>query len=125
MAIHPSHQPVSKKFIFVIAIAFFGVCSVVSGVINLAFSLNGGSPGPAGIALIQTGYELSMGVLILVSAWMFARGKFLSVWLYGACMLIDSLYHVSFGYPLNYLFVGFGVFLIWQILQVKDGLELV
>lgn len=122
--IQQSYPLVSKKFILALALAFFGVCSLLSGIINLVLLLSAAFPYPASTASIQIPYELSFGVLILVSARGFARGKFLSVWLYAASMIIDSLYHAFMGYPLNYLFVGFGIFLIWQIHQFRNELGL-
>ena len=122
--IHHPYQPVSKKVDYVIALAFFGVCSILSGIINLILSLTVALPDPANTTLFGIIYELSLGALILVSARAFAKGRFLSVWLYSASLIIDSFYRVIMGYSLNYLFVLFGLFLIWQILKFRNELEL-
>jgi hypothetical protein len=122
------HPRVSKKSTFVIALAFFGVTSILSGIVSIVSVIillsNATMPDPVSTILIETAYELSLGALILVSARAFARGKFISLWLYGGSLVIDSLYHLIMGYPLNYLFVGFGLLLIWQILNYRSELEL-
>lgn len=123
------YHSVPKKSHFAIALIFFGVCSVLAGIISFVSAIillsNGTAPNPVSRMLIEPAYELSLGAFILVSSRTFAKGKLLSVWLYGASIVIDSLYHLIMGYPLNYLFVGFGLFLIWQILKCRDELELV
>ena len=123
------YQSVPKKSHFAIALIFFGVCSILAGIVSLVSAIillsNGTAPDPVSRMLIEPAYELSLGAFILVSSRAFAKGKLLSVWLYGAGVVIDSIYHMIMGYPLNYLFVGFGLFLIWQILKFRDELELV
>ena len=123
------YQSVPKKSHFAIALIFFGVCSVLAGIVSLVSAIillsDGTAPDPMSRMLIEPVYELSLGAFILFSSKAFAKGKLLSIWLYGASIIIDSLYHLIMGYPLNYLFVGFGLFLIWQILKFRDELELV
>ena len=123
------HPPVSKKSTFVIALAFFGVLSILTGIVSFVSVIillsNATMPDPASTLLIETAYHLGLGALILASARAFARGKLLSIWLYGASIIIDSLFHLTMGYPLNYLFVGFGMVVIWQILNFRNELELV
>jgi hypothetical protein len=123
------YQSVPKKSNFVFALAFFGVCSILAGIVSFVLAIillsNGTAPAPASIMLIEPVYQLGLGALILFSSRSFATGKFLSIWLYGGSIIIDSLYHMMMGYPLNYLFVGFGLLLIWQILKFRNELELV
>ena len=123
------YQSVPKKSHFAIALIFFGVCSILAGIASFVSAIillsNGTAPDPMSRMLMEPVYELSLGAFILVSSRAFAQGKLLSIWLYGASIVIDSLYHMVMGYPLNYLFVGFGLFLIWQILKFRDELELV
>ena len=123
------YQSVPNKSILTIALAFFGVASILAGLFNLVAAIillsNGTAPVPASSMLIEPVYELGMGTFILLSSRVFVTGKFLSVWLYGGSIFLDSLYHLSMGYPLNYLFVGFGLLLIWQILKFRNELELV
>jgi hypothetical protein len=73
---------------------------------------------------MQIGYELSLGVFMLVGARTLARGRLLSIWLYGSSIAIDGLYHLLMGYPLNYLFLIFGLLLIWQLLKYRNELNL-
>ena len=122
------HQPALKKSTFVIALAIFGVFSVLAGMISLAtwITLSSGAaiPGLADAMLTDAVYEFILGALIFASSRAFAKGKMLSVWIYAASILLDSLYNIVTGYPLNYVFVGFGLLLIWQILRFRDRLDL-
>lgn len=122
------HQPVLKKSTFVIALAIFGVFSVLAGMISLAtwITLSSGAamPGLAEAMLTDAVYEFVLGALIFASSSALAKGRILSVWLYAGSILLDSLYNIVTGYPLNYVFIGFGLLLIWQILRFKDRLDL-
>jgi hypothetical protein len=115
---------ISKKVIFVVALAFFGVCSIAAGIISIILLSNGIVPVPARNIRMQIGYELSLGVFMLVGARTLARGRLLSIWLYGSSIAIDGLYHLLMGYPLNYLFLIFGLLLIWQLLKYRNELNL-
>jgi hypothetical protein len=123
-----TYQPVPKKFTFVVALAFFGVCSILASIVSfvsvIILLLNATMPEPVSRMLIEPTYELTLGALILVSSRTFAKGKLLSIWIYAGSIVIDSLYHMFMGYPLNYLFVGFGILLIWQLLKFRTELEL-
>jgi hypothetical protein len=122
------HQPALKKSTFVIALAIFGVFSILAGMISLAtwITLSSGAaiPGLADAMLTDAVYEFILGALIFASSRAFVKGKMLSVWIYAASILLDSLYNIVTGYPLNYVFVGFGLLLIWQILRFRDRLDL-
>lgn len=122
------HQQVLKKSTFVIALAVFGVFSVLAGMISLAawITLSSGTamPGLAEAMLTDAVYEFALGAVIFASASALAKGRILSIWLYATSILLDCLYNLVTGSPLNYLFIGFGLFLIWQILRFKDRLEL-
>ena len=121
------YRSVPKKSTFLFALAFFGIGSILYGIVSLvsAIILFSNGTAPASSMWIEPVYELSMGTFILLSSRVFTKGKVLSVWLYGSCIFVDSLYHLVIGYPLNYLFVGFGILLIWQILSFRSELELV
>lgn len=122
------HQPALKRSTFVIALAIFGVFSVLAGMISLAtwITLSSGAamPGLADAMLTDAVYEFILGALIFASSRAFAKGKTLSVWIYAASILLDGLYNIVTGYPLNYVFIGFGLLLIWQILRFRDRLDL-
>jgi hypothetical protein len=122
------HQPVLKKSTFVAALAIFGVFSALAGIISLVtaiiLSSDASVPSLAEAMLTDAVYEFSLAALIFASAKAFATGKILSIWLYGGSIILDSLYNVVMGYSLNYVFIGFGLLLIWQILRFRNKLEL-
>ncbi len=122
------HQPALNRSTFVIALAIFGVFSILAGMISVAswitLSSSAAMPGLAEAMLTDAVYEFVLGALIFASSRAFTKGKLLSVWIYAASILLDSLYNIVTGYPLNYLFIGFGLLLIWQILRFRDRLEL-
>ena len=121
-------QPVLKKPVFTVSLAIFGIFSILAGVISLVTAIalisNASMPSLVSALLTDTVVELSLGALILASTKAFAQGKILSVWVYGSSMILDSLYNLATGYPLNYVFIGFGLLLIWQVLRYRDELEL-
>jgi hypothetical protein len=115
------HQPVLKKSTFVFALAIFGVFSALAGLISLATAITLSSDAALWTDAV---YEFSLAALIFASSRAFTGGKILSVWLYGGSILLDTLYNLATGNPLNYLFIGFGLLLIWQILKFRNRLEL-
>jgi hypothetical protein len=121
------HQPVLKKSAFVAALAIFGVFNVLAGIISLTsaiiFSSDASAPGLANSLLLDAVYQFSLSALIFASARAFAQGKMLSIWLYGGSIILDCTYSLVMGKPLNYVFIGFGLFLIWQILQFRNRLD--
>jgi hypothetical protein len=121
-------QPVLKKSAFVFALGVFGVFSALAGIISLVtaiiLSSNASMPSLAETMLIDAVYEFSLAALIFASSRAFSKGKLLSVWLYGSSLILDCLYNLMMGNPLNYLFLGFGLLLIWQILRFRNQLEL-
>ena len=116
------HEPVLKKSTFVFALAIFGVFSALAGIMSLATAIMLPSDTSLWTDAI---YGFSLAALIFASARTFTRGKILSVWLYGGSILLDILYNLATGNPLNYLFIGFGLLLVWQILKFRNRLELV
>ena len=115
------HEPVFKKSTFVFALAIFGVFSALAGIMSLAIAIML----PSDAALwTDAVYGFSLAALIFASARTFTQGKILSVWLYGGSILLDILYNLATGNPLNYLFIGFGLLLVWQILKFRNRLEL-
>ena len=115
------HEPVLKKSTFVFALAIFGVFSALAGIMSLTTAIML----PSDTSLwTDAVYGFSLAALIFASARTFTRGKILSVWLYGSSILLDILYNLATGNPLNYLFIGFGLLLVWQILKFRNRLEL-
>ena len=121
-------QPALKKSTFVAALALFGVFSALAGAISLASAiiLSSGVPasGLANTLLTDTVYEFSLAALIFASSRAFTKGKIISIWLYGGSIILDILYNLVTGNPLNYLFIAFGLFLIWQLLKFREKLDL-
>ena len=119
---------VLNKKAFVASLAIFGVFDTLAGTISLVTAIilfsNASMPSLASATLIDAIYKLSLGALIVTSAWTFVKGKLLSVWLYAGGILLSNLYSLIMGYPLNYIFLAFGLLLIWQIWKYKSQLEL-
>ena len=122
------HQPVLKKTTFVAALAIFGVFSSLAGIFSLTsaivLSSDASASGLANTLLIDAVYEFVLSALIFASSRALAQGKMLAVWLYGGGIILDCLYSFVTGNALNYVFIGFGLFLIWQILRFRNRLEL-
>jgi hypothetical protein len=122
------HQPVLKKTTFVLALAIFGVFSSLAGIISLStaiiLSSDTSMAGPGSTMLTDAVYEFCLAALIFGSLRAFTKGKILSVWLYGGSIILDILYNIVTGNPLNYLFIGFGLLLISQVLRFRNQLEL-
>ena len=115
------HEPVLKKSTFVFALAIFGVFSALAGIISFATAITLSSDTSLWTDAV---YGFSLAALIFASARIFTQGKILAVWLYGGSILLDILYNLATGNPLNYLFIGFGLLLVWQILKFRNRLEL-
>jgi hypothetical protein len=117
-----------KKTTFVLALAIFGVFSSLAGIISLStaimLSSDTSMAGLGSTMLTDAVYEFSLAALIFGSLRAFTRGKILSVWLYGGSIILDILYNIVTGNPLNYLFIGFGLLLISQVLRFRNQLEL-
>jgi hypothetical protein len=113
-----------NKSIFVIALAVFGVLNTLFGLIGLVSVIvpffSESVLALAGTTTPNALFDLFLGGLILASWRAFAQGKIAAVWVYGASIFLDSLYKLMMGYPLNYVFIVFGVILIWQLLKFKD-----
>lgn len=122
------HPPGLKKSAFVTALAIFGVFNVLAGIMSLTSAIilysDASAPGLANTLLIDAMYEFSLGALIFASSRALAQGKSVSLWLYGGSIIVDCLYSLMMGNTLNYVFIGFGLFLIWQLLQFRNRLDL-
>ena len=121
-------QFVAKKSTFMIAVAALGTMSILAGVISSvsAIVLLSEAPlsGMVNSVLADVACNFILGVLIMASWKALAQGKMLAVWLFGSSLLIDSLYSLVLGYTLNYVFLGFGLLLIWEMVRHKVALEL-
>jgi len=123
-----THQPVVKRSTFVIALAAFGVASILAGLTNfISTSIwlsKNPTPGLVPTSQIDVAFEITLGALIITSSAALAQGRMLAIWLYGASLLLDIFFNLAMGYPLNYLFIGFGVLMIWQITKYRENLRL-
>jgi hypothetical protein len=53
--------------------------------------------------------------LIIASGQALSLRKAHAIWLFGSSILIESLYNLVMGYPLNYVFIVLGLLMLWQI----------
>jgi hypothetical protein len=113
-----------NKSFFVIALAVFGVLNTLIGLIGLVSViipfLSESILALAGTTIPNALFDLFLGGLILASLRAFAQGNMAAIWIYGASILLDSLYKLMMEYPLNYVFIVFGLILIWQLLRFRD-----
>ena len=123
-----THPLVVKKSAFVIALAALGGMSILAGVISSVSAIVLLSEVPlSGIVnsvLADVVCNFILGALIFASWKALARGKMLTVWLFGSSLLVDSFYSLVMGYQMNYVFMGFGLLLIWQMVKYRIELEL-
>ena len=125
-AIHP--LPVVKRSTFVAALAVFGVFNILSGLISLfsanVLLANASMPNLVDVILTDVAFDLTIGALIIASSRALAHGRMQAIWLYAGCLVLDSLFNFFMGQPLNYVFIGFALLIIWQTIQYKEDLEL-
>lgn len=121
-------QFVVKKSTFMMAVAALGSMSILAGIISSvsAIVLLSEAPmsGMANSVLADVTCNFILGTLLLSSWRALAQGKMLAIWLFGSSLLIDSFYSLVMGYTLNYVFLGFGLLLIWEMLRHKVELGL-
>lgn len=123
-----THQLVVKKSTFMIALAALSSMSILAGIISSvsAIVLLSEAPmsGMVNSVLADLVCNFILGTLIFASWKALAQGKMLVAWLFGSSLLIDSFYSLVMGYPLNYIFIGLGLLLIWQMVKHKAELGL-
>jgi len=121
-------QLVVKKSTFMTAFAALGTMSILAGVISSVSAIvllsETSMPGIVNSVLADVACNFILGILIMTSWRALAQGKMLAVWLFGSSLLIDSFYSLVMGYQLNYIFIGFGLLLIWQMVKYRAELEL-
>jgi|SRR5687767_1059452 len=122
-----THLPDVKRSTFVIALAVFGVASILAGLINFLSTIwlsAATMPSLVNTGPIDVAFDITLGALIITSSWALAQGRMLALWLYGGSILLDIFFNLAMGYPLNYLFIGFGLLLTWQIAEYREKLSL-
>lgn len=109
------------------ALGAFGILNILVGTIGLVSAiipfLSTSMLTLASTTVTNALFDLFLGGLILASSRAFARGQIVTIWLYSASIVIDSLYRLMLGYPLNYVFVAFGLLLIWQLIKFRNQWE--
>jgi len=127
-AITQTRQTVFKKNIFMITLASLGGLTILAGIVSLVSAIvllsNASMPGLFSTLLTDAVFDMTIGLLIVVSSRAFTQGKILAIWLFGGSMLLDSLYSLIRGYELHYVFMGLGLLLIWQMLQFRKEWEI-
>lgn len=122
-----TRQSVFKKSTFVIALAGLGGITILAGIVSLISVIvlfsNASMPGLARSILTDAVLDITVGALIVASSRAFHKGNGLAIWLYAGSLLLDSLYSFMQEYELHYIFIGFGVLLIWQMLKYRQEWE--
>ena len=121
-------QVVVKKSTFSVALAALGSMSILAGIISSVSAIvllsETSMPGMINSVLADVACNFILSTLIMASWRALAQGQMLAIWLFGSSLLIDSFYSLVMGYQLNYVFVGFGLILIWQMVKYRAELEL-
>ncbi len=116
--------PILDKSILTKGNALLGIVILIGAAINLlsaaSLLLKSVFPSLAREMLTSGIFSVVVGVLVFVSSRALAKGKLVAAWLYGVGILIDSIYNIIAGRATNYLFIGFGVIFIWQMLKFKN-----
>jgi hypothetical protein len=122
-----TNQSVFKKSTFVIALAVLGGLTILGAIVSLASAIillsNASLPALSRSILSDMAVDMMVGMLLIASSRAFAQGKFLTIWLLGGSILVDSLYSLIRGYELHYLFIGLGCLFIWQMFKFKKEWE--
>ena len=122
-----THQAAFKRSIYVMALAALGGITVLAGIVGLISAItllsNAALPTLSHTMLRDAVVDITTGGLMIASARLFAKGKMLAIWLYGSCILLDTLYSLIMGYPLHYIFIGLGALLVWHMLRFRKEWE--
>jgi hypothetical protein len=120
-------KPTLKKSILVTGLAAYGAINLAVGLLGVLAAklfLSTYHSASAEAMLLDSLFNIIFGVLILISAWVLVQGKVLAVWLYGAGILLASVYSITMKHGLNYFFIGLALLFIWQMLRLKNEWEL-
>ena len=119
---------VVRKSSFLIALAALGGMSILAGIISSVSAIvlfsEAPTSGMVNSVIADVVCNFILGALIFASWRSMTQNKMLTVWLLGSSLLFDSFYSLVMGYQLNYVFVGFGLLLIWQMVKYRAELEL-
>jgi hypothetical protein len=104
-------------------LAIAGILSIVAGIVFLYVVL--AKPATALPTALSDGlFNLSMGVLFVVSSVLLSKSKVLVIWLFGAILLMSLSYSYLMGRGINYIMVVAGAFVIWQMFKLKKNKEI-
>ena len=114
-----SPSPASNKSPFILILAIFGCFNFLGGIVNLlsASSLiyKDSYLGIARPMFVNAIFDIFIGISIFASSRALAKGKTLAVWLFSSGILLDIVGKLITGEKLNYLFIVFGISVLWQI----------
>ncbi len=120
-------QSTLKKSTLVKGLAWYAVINFAFGLIGVIATkgfVNSYLPAFAETMFLHSAFEMLLGTLIFISSWMLGKGRILAIWLYGGAILMDCIFNIAMGYNLNYIFIGFGLLFIWQMVKFKNQWEL-
>jgi len=121
------NQSTLKKSTLVKGLAWYAVIYFAFGLIGVIGTkgfINSYLPAFGETMFLHFVYDMLFGSLIFLSSWMLTKGRLLAIWLYGSAILIDCTFNIAMGYQLNYIFIGFGLLFIWQMVKFKNQWEL-
>ncbi len=121
-------QAKMKKSTIVSGLAIFGVISFLTGLLGVIYArgfVSSNLPSFAETMFLDSLFDMFFGVLIFMCSRVLAKGKASAIWLYGGAILIDSIFNIVIGQKLNFIFIGFGLLFISQMLKFKKEWELI
>ena len=117
-------QPTLNKSTMTKGLAVFGVISFIFGIVTLlsavSLILQGSFLSLANTMLTDAASDMILGALSFASSKALSKGKALGIWLYGSGILVDTIYNITMGHTPNYFVIGFGLLLIWRMIELKS-----
>lgn len=118
-----SLQPTLNKSTLTKGLAVFGLISFIFGTVTLlsavSLILQGSFLSLAKTMLTDGASDMILGALSFASSKALSKGKVLGIWLYGGGILVDTIYNIIMGHTPNYFVIGFGLLLIWRMVELK------
>ena len=100
-----------------------GLIDLGSGLIGLvsasALFRTSSIPGLANMSFQNGLYDITLGTLFVICSRLLARSKATAIWLYAGTVLLEIFYSIVRGHQVNYFAFGFGILLLWQMLQFR------
>ncbi len=102
--------------------AVYGIFLIIAGILSLlsaaSFIYMKSFLDMANHILIRSISDIAVGLLIFASSKAMVKGKGIAIWLYGLGMLLEISSQLITGEKLNYLFITFGIYAIWEIYKI-------